>query len=150
MKPVWEEKEKNTRQFKEIIIEAGAYEGKIKKVEWIKSEYSVTQYNPDGVCLSVWIDISLEDGETKRVFDKISITNPSKLNELRLAAGLKSVKKGENFDEKPLQGKTIELEIDRYTSKAGKVSNIVKSYLEITVKENAFNYESELDERVPF
>ena len=30
MKPVWEEKEKNTRQFKEIIIEAGAYEGKIK------------------------------------------------------------------------------------------------------------------------
>jgi len=153
MKPVWDEKEKTQSSFKEIIINAGKYTGKIKKVEWVKSQYSVTEYNPDGTCLSVWIDIPTKDGMTKRVFDKISITSPTKLNQLRISAGLKPVKKGDNFDEAPLQGKSIELEVDRYTSKAGKVSNIVKSYLEVATKKNAFDDNEdndETDERVPF
>ena len=153
MKPVWEEKEKTQGSFKEIIINAGKYTGKIKKAEWVQSEYSVTEYNHDGTCLSVWIDIPTKDGKTKRVFDKISITSPTKLNQLRVSAGLKPVKKGDNFDEAPLQGKSVEVEVDRYTSKAGKVSNIVKSYLEVASKKNAFEEQesdSETDERVPF
>lgn len=147
MKPVWDEKEKNSKQFKEAIIEAGVYEGKIKKVEWIESEYSVTQYNPKGTCLSVWVDILLDEGGTKRVFDKISITNPTKLNDLRTAAGLKPVKKGEDFDEKPLEGKLITIEVDEYKSKAGKVSNIAKAYL----AESNPEFEQENDgKEVPF
>ena len=155
MKPVWEEKEKKQTGFKDIILNAGKYNGKIKKVEWVQSEYSVTEYNQDGTCLSVWIDIPAKDGMTKRVFDKISITSPTKLNQLRVAAGLKPVSKGDNFDESPLSGKSISVEIDEYTAKStGKVSNIVKNYLEAEAKKKAFEYEDssseETDERVPF
>ena len=147
MKPVWDEKEKNSKQFKEVIIEAGTYDGKIKKSEWIESEYQKNQYNPNGTCLSVWVDIPLDEGGTKRIFDKISITNPTKLNDLRIAAGLKPVKKGDNFDEKPLEGKTIVIQVDEYTSKAGKVSNIAKAYL--TQVSNEFEQEDS-DGKVPF
>jgi hypothetical protein len=76
----------------------------------------------------VWVDIPY-DGQTKRIFDKISITSPTKLNELRQAVGLQPVPKGGDFDESEILGKEIQLEVDRYTSKAGKVSNIVKRYI---------------------
>jgi hypothetical protein len=39
------------------------------------------------------------------------------------------VPKGGDFDESEILGKEIQLEVDRYTSKAGKVSNIVKRYI---------------------
>lgn len=128
MKPVWDEKEDNSKRFVDTVINAGEYTGKIKKVEWIQSEYMINQYNPDGDCLSVWVDVEGEEFGTKRLFDKISITNPSKLNSLRTAAGLSPVKRGDNFDEKDLRGRVIEVEVDEYTSKSGKVSNIIKSY----------------------
>jgi len=156
MKPVWDEKEQKQTGFKDIILNSGKYTGKIKKVEWVQSEYSVTEYNHDGTCLSVWIDIATKDGKTKRVFDKISITSPTKLNQLRVAAGLKPVSKGDNFDESPLSGKNIQVEVDKYTAKStGKISNIVKNYLQAEAKKKAFEYEEassseETDERVPF
>ena len=128
MKPVWEEKEKKQSSFKDLIIDADEYTGNIKKVEWVNSPYSVTEYNQDGLCLSVWIDIPY-DGQTKRIFDKISVTSPTKLNELRQAVGLQPIPKGGDFNESEILGKEVELEVDRYTSKAGKVSNIVKRYI---------------------
>jgi hypothetical protein len=128
MKPVWDEKEKKQSSFKDLIIDADEYTGKIKKVEWINSPYSITEYNQEGLCLSVWIDIPY-DGQTKRIFDKISVTSPTKLNELRQAVGLQPVPKGEDFEESEILGREVQLEVDRYTSKAGKVSNIVKRYV---------------------
>ena len=156
MKPVWDEKEKNSK-FKDILLDAGEYTAKIKKAEWTTSEYLVNQYNKNGACLSVWIDIEY-DGENKRIFDKISVTSPSKLNAIREAVGLKPIKKGDNFSEKPLVGKQIYVEVDQYTSKAGKVSNIIKQYLK-DIEDDNNDYEEEVvrsydndeeDTRIPF
>ena len=129
MKPVWDEKESKQSSFKDLIIDADEYTGTIKKVEWVNSPYSITEYNQDGLCLSVWIDIPTNVSQTKRIFDKIAVTSPTKLNELRQAVGLKPVAKGEDFDESEITGLQVEVEIDKYTSKAGKISNIVKRYI---------------------
>ena len=133
MKPVWDEKESKQSSFKDLIIDADEYTGNIKKVEWVNSPYSITEYNQDGLCLSVWIDIPTNVSQTKRIFDKIAVTSPTKLNELRQAVGLKPVAKGEDFDESEITGRQVEVEIDKYTSKAGKVSNIVKRYIKQTL-----------------
>ena len=154
MKPVWDEKEKKSN-YKDILLDAGEYVGKIKKAEWTTSPYLINDYNKNGTCLSVWVDIDY-DGENKRIFDKISITSPTKLNALREAVGLKPVRKGDNFNEKPLNGKQVYVEVDQYTSKAGKVSNIIKQYMkemEVQEEQASFNdYEDhdDNDERVPF
>lgn len=149
MKPVWDEKENNQKKFKEILLEAGEYTGTIKKAEWVQSQYMVNQYNPDGDCLSVWVDVETEDRDVKRLFDKISITNPTKLNLLRTAASLKPVRRDESFsDEKKLVGKTINIEVDEYTSKAGKVSNIIKEYSPALPAQKKESMESRAD--VPF
>jgi hypothetical protein len=151
MKPVWDEKEKRSN-YKDILLDAGEYVGKIKKAEWTTSEYLINDYNKSGTCLSVWVDIDY-DGEIKRIFDKISITSPTKLNALLQAVGLTSVKKGENFNEKPLNGKQVYVEVDQYTSKAGKVSNIIKQYLKdapVEEEKTSFASDDDNDERVPF
>lgn len=156
MKPVWDEKEKNSN-FKDILLDAGEYTAKIKKAEWTTNKYMETEYNKTGACLSVWVDIEY-DGENKRIFDKISVTSPTKLNALREALGLKPIKKGDNFDPKPLVGKQVYVEIDQYTAKStGKVSNIIKQYLkdieeEIAAEEDTVvrSFDDEDDSRIPF
>ena len=140
MKPVWDEKEKRSN-YKDILLDAGEYTAKIAKAEWTTSEYLKSEYNKTGACLSVWVDIEY-DGENKRIFDKISVTSPTKLNALREAVGLKPVKKGENFNEKPLNGKQVYVEIEQYTSKAGRVSNIIKQYLK-DIPDDSVEYEEE-------
>jgi hypothetical protein len=155
MKPSWDEKEKRS-SYKDILLDAGEYTAKIKKAEWTTSEYMKTDYNPSGACLSVWVDIEY-DGENKRIFDKISVTSPTKLNALREAVGLKPIKKGENFNEKPLVGKQVYVEIDQYTAKStGKVSNIIKQYLkdiedEQEAESEQVIYDDDADDaRIPF
>ena len=145
MKPVWDEKEENKKKFKEVLLEAGEYTGRVKKVEWVQSPYMVNQYNPNGDCLSVWVDVKMEDGDTKRLFDRISVTNPTRLNMLRTAANLKPVKKNENFDESQIMNKEVDIEVDEYTSKAGKVSNIIKEYFPATPSQKRESMESSVD-----
>ena len=148
MKPIWDEKEKNSKKFNDVLLEAGEYTGKIKKCNWTQSEYMINQYNPDGNCLSVWVDVQMDDGSSKRLFDRISVTNPSRLNALRTALSLKPIKKGDNFNEKELLGKMINIEVDEYTSKAGKVSNIIKEYSPVLPGETQEKWNS--DKGVPF
>ena len=155
MKPVWDEKEKRSN-YKDILLNAGEYAAKIKKAEWTTSDYMISDYNKNGTCLSVWVDINY-DGENKRIFDKISVTSPSKLNALREAIGLKPLKKGQNFDEKPFIGKEIYIEVDQYTAKStGKVSNIIKQYLKDIEQQSEreeeiiTHEENDDDTRVPF
>ena len=148
MKLVWDEKENNGKKFSDAILEAGEYTGKIKKCDWIQNDYMISDYNPDGNCLSVWIDVQMDDGSAKRLFDKISVTNPSKLNSLRAAASLEPVKKGDNFNEKELLGKVVNVEVDEYTSKAGKVSNIVRDYSPVLADQTEEQWNG--DKGVPF
>lgn len=102
-----------------IILDNGTYSGKIIKASWKESEYQVRPNNPLGECLSVWIDVE-HSGFVKRLFCDIAITDKAKLAQLMNSAGVTETAE--------LNNKTLNLAVEKYTSKVGKVSNIVKSF----------------------
>lgn len=107
------------------LIEDGMYLGKIVKAEIIDSEYMVNQYNPQGTCLNLWIDVPREDDDgTKRLFKRM---NRGEVNVLLSSIGEKAVKDLNTLDPSFLVKRNFVVEVQQYTSKAGKVSNIVKT-----------------------
>lgn len=102
-----------------IILENGVYEGKIVKAHWRESEYQVRPNNPLGECLSLWIDIE-HNGLIKRIFCDIGINDKAKIAELMESSGV-----SETTD---LNNKKLNFAVEKYTSKVGKVSNIVRSF----------------------
>mgnify|MGYP006269638199 CR=1 FL=1 len=114
-------------QYKEFIVNAGEYTGKVNRAEWVQSQYRKSQENPNGDSLSLWIDLELQNNKYKRVFDTISITDLLKINQARISAGLKEFRQSDVSD---MENQRVLIEVERYKSKVGKVSNIVKSYLE--------------------
>ena len=120
-------------QYKEFIVNAGEYTGKVNRAEWVQSQYRKSQENPNGDSLSLWIDLELQNNKYKRVFDTISITDLLKINQARISAGLKEFRQSKDLTKKDvsdMENQRVLIEIERYKSKVGKVSNIVKSYLE--------------------
>jgi hypothetical protein len=109
------------------IIEAGLYTADVKKAEVRESEYAKSKYNPDGVCLTLWLDTEDDDGEPKRLFSDLS--SVAKVNDFLLSINQKPVEDFQKINTKKIQGKTVMVEVDQYTSKAGKLSNIVKGFL---------------------
>ena len=103
-----------------IILENGTYEGKIIKAYWRESEYQIRPNNPLGECLSLWIDIN-HNGLIKRVFSDISIADKTRISQLMDSAGVSETPE--------LTNKKLNLAVEKYTSKVGKVSNIVKTFL---------------------
>ena len=106
------------------LLEDGMYVGTIKKAEIIESEYMINQYNPTGTCLNLWIDVPYEDGDdTKRLFKRLNKTETNKLLE---SYNKDKVSDLYECDPSFLLKKSVSLEVQQYTSKAGKVSNIAK------------------------
>jgi hypothetical protein len=138
-------------QYKEFIVQPGEYTAKVFKAEWVQSQYRERDDNPDGDSLSLWMDLELPDSKYKRLFDTISITDLLKINQARVSAGLKPYKQSKNILEKnveDMEGQRIVLLVDKYNSKAGKTSNIVRSYIEQNNISDTANEKS--DERIPF
>jgi len=118
------------KKYKNIILSPGNYVGVIANVEWKNSIYCRNQKNEDGRCLSVWIDVRNDKDQKKRLFSDIPVDNLEKINQFRTAMGLKQLTKLEEFDLQDFLERTIETEVDVYTSKVGKKSNIVRAYLD--------------------
>jgi hypothetical protein len=138
-------------QYKEFIVQPGEYTAKVFKAEWVQSQYRERDDNPDGNSLSLWMDLELPNSKYKRVFDTISVTDLLTINQARVSAGLKPYKQGKNILDKDVQdmeGQKILLLVDKYKSKAGKTSNIVRSYVEQGDSYDNVNEPS--DERIPF
>jgi hypothetical protein len=138
-------------QYKEFIVQPGEYTAKVFKAEWVQSQYRERDDNPDGNSLSLWMDLELPNSKYKRVFDTISVTNLLTINQARVSAGLKPYKQGKdilNKDVQDMEGQKILLLVDKYKSKAGKTSNIVRSYIEQSDSYDNVNEPS--DERIPF
>ena len=132
MKPNWKEKEEKIeakKKYQDVVIPDGEYRGTVVHSKWITSQYSISQYNPKGTCLSVWVDIKQKNNQTKRLFDKISVTNPTRLNELRSACGLNPIGKNDDFNEDDVLNEHVIVKVIKYTSKVGKISNIIKEYV---------------------
>ena len=130
MKLIWDAPQelKTDRKFEEIILPKGVYTFKISKAEFAPDQYKKNEFNKDGMSLKLWLDTEFQ-GNNKRIFATIGVDKPWIINTVVIACNLPAVKKGGSLNEQSLVDVEIKASIDQYTSKVGKVSNIVNAYL---------------------
>ena len=130
MKLIWDAPQdlKTDRKFEEIILPKGVYTFKITKAEFAPDQYKKNEFNKDGMSLKLWLDTEFQ-GNNKRIFATIGVHEPHIINTVVLACNLPPLKRGGSLNENSLMDVSIMASIDQYTSKVGKVSNIVKAYL---------------------
>ena len=131
MKLIWDAPQelKTDRKFEEIILPKGVYTFKITKAEFAPDQYQVDKdFNKDGMSLKMWLNTDFQ-GHDKRVFATIGIHKPHIINTVILACNLPPLKRGGSLNEQSLVDVEIKASIRQYTSKVGKISNIVDHYL---------------------
>jgi len=130
MKLIWDAPQdlKTDRKFEEIILPNGVYTFTITKAEFAADKYKVNEFNKDGMSLKLWLDTEFQ-GNSKRIFATIGVDKPHIINTVVIACNLPAVKKGGSLNEQSLVDVQIKAKISQYTSKVGKVSNIVDHYL---------------------
>jgi len=130
MKLIWDAPQdlKTDRKFEEIILPNGIYTFTITKAEFAADKYKVNEFNKDGMSLKLWLDTEFQ-GNSKRIFATIGVDKPHIINTVVIACNLPAVKKGGSLNEQSLVDVEIKAKISQYTSKVGKVSNIVDHYL---------------------
>jgi len=130
MKLIWDAPQdlKTDRKFEEIILPNGIYTFTITKAEFAADKYKVNEFNKDGMSLKLWLDTEFQ-GNSKRIFATIGVDKPHIINTVVIACNLPAVKKGGSLNEQSLVDVEIKAKISQYTSKLGKVSNIVDHYL---------------------
>ena len=131
MKLIWDAPQelKTDRKFEEVILPKGVYTFKITKAEFAPDQYQVDKdFNKDGMSLKMWLNTDFQ-GHDKRVFATIGIHKPHIINTVILACNLPPLKRGGSLNEQSLVDVEIRASIRQYTSKVGKISNIVDHYL---------------------
>ena len=108
------------------LVPPGVHEMTIAYAEEGPNEWKTSDTNPEGMCLKLRLSL----GQQYRfVFDDL----PQHLGwrAKQLAAALGTCPDGETLELTPedLIDQAVRVEISRYTSKAGKVSSVVKKYL---------------------
>jgi hypothetical protein len=110
------------------IVPAGIHTMTIVNVEEGPNEYKRSDANPDGLC----IKLRLSTGTYKFVFDDIPKHLAWRAKQLAEAVGILPVGGKLSLSPDDLADKTVTVEISHYTSKAGKVSAVVKRYVQAT------------------
>ena len=130
MKLIWDAPQdlKTDRKFEEIILPNGVYTFTITKAEFAADKYKINEFNKDGMSLKLWLDTEFQ-GNSKRIFATIGVDKPHEINTVVIACNLPAVKKGGSLNEQSLVDVIVQAKIEQYTSKIGKISNIVKAYL---------------------
>ena len=130
MKLIWDAPQdlKTDRKFEEIILPNGVYTFTITKAEFAPDKYKVNEFNKDGMSLKLWLDTEFQ-GNNKRIFATIGVHEPHIINTVVIACNLPPLKRGGSLNEQSLMDVRVMASIEQYTSKVGKVSNIVKAYL---------------------
>jgi hypothetical protein len=109
------------------IVPAGQHRMAIKACEEGPNQYKTSDENPDGQCIK--LRLATVEGQYKFVFDDI----PKHLGwrAKQLAEALAIVPVGGRLSLNPgeLVGQVVNVEISHYTSKANKVSAVVKRYV---------------------
>ncbi len=107
------------------LVPPGIHEMTIAHAEEGPNEWKTSETNPEGMCLKLRLSL----GQYRFVFDDI----PQHLGwrAKQLAAALGTGPDGETLELTPedLIDQSVRVEISSYTSKAGKVSSVVKKYL---------------------
>jgi cell division septation protein DedD len=110
------------------IVPVGIHTMSIVNVEEGPNEYKRSDANPDGLC----IKLRLSTGAYKFVFDDIPMHLGWRAKQLAEAVGILPVGGKLSLSPDELADKTVTVEISHYTSKAGKVSAVVKRYVPAT------------------
>jgi len=110
------------------IVPAGIHTMTIVNVEEGPNEYKRSDDNPDGLC----IKLRLSTGTYKFVFDDIPKHLAWRAKQLAEAVGILPVGGKLSLTPDDLADKTVTVEVSHYTSKAGKVSAVVKRYMPAT------------------
>lgn len=112
------------------IVPAGVHEMVIKYAEEGPNQYKTSDENPDGMCLK--LRLATATGNYKFVFDDIPRHLAWRAKQLAEAAGVKPVGGRISLEPDALVGLPVTVEVSHYTSKAGKVSAVVKRYVAAT------------------
>lgn len=108
------------------IVPAGVHEMTIRSAEDGESEYKRCDINPTGKCLK--LKLATVSGSYRFVFHDIPAHLPWMAKQLADALGLQPVNGRLSLDPASISGLNVLAEISHYTSKAGKVSAVVKAY----------------------
>lgn len=129
MKLIWDAPQelKTDRKFEEIILPNGVYTFTITKAEFAPDKYKINEFNKDGMSLKLWLDTEFQ-GNNKRIFATIGLDKPHDINDVVVACNLPPLKRGGSLNEQSLVDVKVSAVIQQYTSKVGKISNIVKSF----------------------
>jgi hypothetical protein len=109
------------------IVPAGTHLMEIKSAEEKANPYKQCDENPTGDCLS--LRLSAVNGRFKFLFDDIPQHLGWRAKQLAAACGNDVAGGVLSLNPNDLIGRVITVEVSHYTSKAGKVSAVVKKYL---------------------
>jgi hypothetical protein len=109
------------------IVPAGVHDMVIKHAEEGPNEYKRSDENPDGQCLK--LRLATLSGNHKFVFDDIPKHLGWRAKQLADAAGIQAANGRISLNSEDLVGLAVTVEVSHYTSKAGKVSAVVKRYV---------------------
>jgi hypothetical protein len=108
------------------IAPAGRHLATIKKAEEGPNEWKRDEKtNPEGICLKLRLAI----GDYRFVFHDLPRHQPWLAKQLADALGIQPEGNTLRVVPEEIEGRDVEVEISHYTSKAGKVSAVVKRYL---------------------
>jgi hypothetical protein len=112
------------------IMPAGRHTMVVKHAEEGPNDYKRSDDNPEGLCLK--LRLSDLEARYKFVFDDLPQSKALAWRAVQLAAAIGVIPRGETLSLKPedVKDQIVEVEISHYTSKAGKVSAVVKRYIE--------------------
>ena len=132
MKPVWsKEKDGEKPKYKERYLDAGVYSFTVNKAVWEASDRFVSEENQDGFYLNVWLDVVTNPNVPyrKRIFTKIGLDSPFRLNCLRESAGLETLAENEDFIAEDLVGKTLKAQVKVFTTNSGEKGNSITKFI---------------------
>jgi hypothetical protein len=116
-----------TETLERPIVPAGVRMMTILAAEEGPNQYKVSDENPEGLCLK--LRLTDASGGFKFVFDDIPKHLAWRAVQLAEAVGIKAVGGSLVLTPDELIDRQLAVEVSHYTSKAGKVSAVVKKYL---------------------
>ena len=113
-------------------LSEGIHKGVIDRVT-VESGWRVSPDNPSGDCLSIWLDCE-ENGERKRVFVTVPITQIGRISVIARACGVAPPERGRaDWDETTLIGRECSVETSQYIvqngAKAGETRASVRRWI---------------------
>lgn len=107
------------------IVPVGTHLATIKRAEEGPNQWKTSDANPDGICLKLRLAV----GNHKFIFHDLPKHVPWMAKQLADALGIQPDGKTLRVVPADIEGREVRVEVEHYTSKAGRVSAVVKRYL---------------------